>query len=205
MRVLETRITVLTFFLITNLIGAFFFFQWEMDWGAALFGDRSSVPMIVLSFGPVVQLAVLWMVWRYLCEVPAKDRLFPRLIVGDLETERLNHSWEKGSALTVLGLPIIAFTWAWERFLNEGTVFDKATGIEVGRFDFVSPRLMLGGWDIYRYGDVLSGEASSFVPFWQPLLIMGGGTLAVMVLSARILLQLRERAHVRRRMVRRPT
>jgi hypothetical protein len=157
--------------------------------------------LIILSFGPAIHLILLWLILRYLSAVPPADRLFPRLIVGSLETERLNHSWEKGSVLATLGLPIIAFVWAWDRFLSRGTVFEKATGIEIGRFDIVSPKLFWGGWDVYRYGNVVSGDASSFIPFWQPLLIMGGGTLAVLIVSARVLMRLRERAPIRRRMV----
>lgn len=170
-----------------------------------MFPDKASVPSIVLSFGPLIHVLVLLLVWHYLIAIPAKERFFPRLIVGDLETRRLTHSWEKGSAVATLALPIVAFVWAWERFLSKGAVFEKASGLEVGRFEYVPPSLILGGWDVHRYGDITSQEASSFLPFWQPVFVMGGGTTLVVVLTLRIVFHLRKRAPIRKRFVNRPT
>ncbi len=58
---------------------------------------------------------------------------------------------------------------------------------------------MFGDWDNYRYGEEAIREGASFVPFWQPILIMGGGFAAVIWLTAMILMKLQQRNKTRLR------
>tara|TARA_R110000737_G_scaffold80576_1_gene112782 strand:+ start:224 stop:832 length:609 start_codon:yes stop_codon:yes gene_type:complete len=201
---MEARITVLSLFLISNLAIGFMYFQWEIDQAAVLFVNRPAVPLLILSFGPIIQIAVLWMVRDFLNEIRPVDRLFPQLAIPVLDTKKLAYKWERMSAWIVLGLPIIGFSWAWHRFLTNGSVWETKTGTSVDRFYYVSPNTFFGDWDTHRYGDQLTDQAASFVPFWQPLIIMGFSSVAVVIVTLGTVLKVKKRSEVRRRIVFRP-
>ena len=196
---MEGRITVLSLFLIGNLVAAFMYFQWNIDKGAFLFVNRPSVPLVVLSFGPWIQAIILWMVIAFLRDVSAKDQLFVRLWLPILQSSRMAYAWEKFSACVVLGLPILGLAWAWHRFFTKGAVWHRATETLVERIHGVSPLLFFGRWDEFRYGNPTTMEAASFVPLWQPLLIMGCGCVLVLVLTFAIVSSILKRAPIRKR------
>ncbi len=197
---MEGRISFISLFLISQLLVAFGFFQWDMDWGNFLFGDRPSVPLIVLSFGPAIQVVVLLMVLRFLRVTAPKDRFFPRLILKKFDADDLTYSWEKTSAWVILGVPLMGFGYFWLRFFSHRLgAWDSSTLEKVDLLKLVPVWLVNGGWDMYRYGSLQAHEGSSFLPFWQPVVIMGGGSLAVIVLTALILRRIRSRADIRRR------
>ncbi|MEO9824862.1 MAG: hypothetical protein ABJF50_10660 [Paracoccaceae bacterium] len=197
---MENRITWLSILLIFTLFNAFGFYQWNLPL-SFLFSNRPSVPLLVLSFGPAIQVGVLWMVGLHLKESDPREKLFPRVAVTEFDSQATAFFWERTSAAFVLGLPMISFTWAWHRFLTKGEVWEAANGMHTHRFELVSPSLFLGSWDTYRYGNIATGEGASFVPFWQPALIMGLGTAIAVFLTGVISLQLFKRYSIRKRKV----
>ena len=201
---MEKTVNWLSIFLIAALASAFMYYQFRLDGFGALFNDRGSVPLLVLTFGPFIQIAVLCFVLRFFDETPAARQLFPRLPFFEDGNGRNELLWERLSAAAIIGLPLLGFGWSWVRFLHpRHLVWEAGSNIEVSRFHLVSPTLFYQRWNDHRFGETLGVGGASFVPFWQPVLLMGLPSLVVLVLTVRILAILRHRLPVRRRTVHR--
>lgn len=200
---MENRITWLFLFILFALLNGFTHYQFGLPNGG-LYNDRPSIPLIILSFGPWLQLIILLMVAVYLRDIDPKQQFFPKIGKSNFETEVLAYRWEKLSATAILVLPLIAFMWAWGRFLYKGEIFQSSSNlnlIERGRFDRVSLWSIWGGWDNYRYGDPVTAEGASFIPFWQPILIMGLGSALVTIATIIVIFRLIKRSRTRWRAI----
>lgn len=201
---MERAINWLSLFLIAALASAFMFYQLRVDSFGVLFNDRPSVPVLVLSFAPFIQIGVLAFALVFMSDTSPAVQLFPRLFGYDMGTSRTNLLWERLTALVVLGLPVLALSFFWARFFSpRHRVWHTDTGIEIGRFDYVSPMLFFGNWNRHRFGGAIGEGGASFVPFWQPVLIMGMGSLVVVAMTALVAVRLLRRDVIRRRVVQR--
>ncbi len=137
---MEKLISSISLFLITGSLYGFFYFQWSFE-SSFLFNDKPSVPLILATFGPLIQTTILALILSFLNRISASRRLFPRFVMTEFENEDLAYSWERISAALVLGFPILAFAWSWIAFLRNGAVYprDRTLGLpEKGPFDYVS-------------------------------------------------------------------
>lgn len=204
---MQTVISVLSGFFIVQMFFGVFFAQMNLPSAAfsVFFDEAGTVPMILLSVGQWIQVAALVLVLFFLSHTDPRRFLFPRFVGGsisddDMEAPDLSLIWERISIVLILFLPIIGIVYWWIAFLDPRRgAWIKATNEVVGLFDRVSGCHFFDKWNACRYGylPALQGNGDSFVPFWQPVLIMGGGTVAVIVLSLWILRDVSRRAPIR--------
>lgn len=180
---MESKITLLGIFLTGNIVAGFMYYQWNLDNAAVLFPNGPSVPIIILSFAPPIFLLNLALIYGFLKQVDPRKRLCSRLVVPGSDDNTHALSWERLSAGFFIGLPNVGLIWSWHRFLTKGDVWNTATGEIAWRFEKTSPLSFFGDWDAFRYGDFSSGLGASFVPFWQPVLVMGLGSFLCFALT----------------------
>ena len=201
---MEKRISVLAAFLFAGLIAGFATYQLGLETGKKLFPSPDAIPSNILSIGPLIQIVILVLIYRYLKATSGTQRLFPRLYSGTHDNSKLAYDWEKISAICVLGFPIIGFTYFWVRFLTDDEIgaWIGRSAVEVGLFQWVEGCHFFDKWNACKIGSIATLDGDSFVPFWQPVLIMGGGCLVVLVLTMLIARAVLKRAPLRRRTMR---
>lgn len=208
---MQMVISVLSGFFIIQMSFGILFAQMglEGDVFKLFFDEAGTVPMILLSFGQWIQVTSLVFVLAFLSHTEPRQFLFPRFVGSGINTDEmeapgLNLIWEWISIAIILGLPLIGMTYWWVVFLdtNHGA-WVKATNEVVGLFDRVPNCHFFGQWDACRYGYLPAGErkGDSFVPFWQPVFIMGAGAILVITLTLWILRVILHRAPIRRKEV----
>lgn len=193
-------LSVLLSFTIYQLLFGIFYGQMGSTTGAfaTFFTERPSVPLILLSAGQPIHIFTLWLAGRTLAATPVADAAFPRLFVEKMNPPGMARTWEVISALVMLALPIIGFGYYWVRFLTKGEAWLKANAEQFGLFHPAPFTNLFVNFDQYRYGDlsqlgkVKGVDGVSFVPLWQPL-IMVAFSLAIVVMSLRLFLEMRNR------------
>ena len=205
---MQTVISVLSGFFVIQMVFGLLFAQMKLESGAfrLFFDEAGTVPMILLSVGQWVQAAALVLVLAFLSHTEPRRFLFPRYVgsgieADDMEAPGLSLIWESISVALVLFLPLIGIVYWWTAFLDpDRGAWVKATSEVVGLFERVPRCHFFGNWDVCRYGSLPAGEGNgdSFVPFWQPVLVMGGGTIIVTVLTLWILRVVSYRAPIRK-------
>lgn len=199
-------ITALWVFVVGNLVLGVFLNQslsGEVD-EFFYFTESSAIPLVLLSAATWIHLVTLYLVSLVMKNVPAERLFFPRLWDNAAELEALKYQWEKISAALVLALPNILFIYFWIRFFRQSAWVKQSVtdselveklsvcscfgkfdgfalappGVKVGLWDIAHPCIFYRGWDIHRYGASLN-ESVSYLPFWQPLLIMALPTILI--------------------------
>jgi len=215
---MQKLMSALVAFLLTAMIAGIFY-QQHGQGTPIFFTERSSVPPVVLTFGPVIMIFVLWLYRVFLKETPATDRLAPRFFESDIVSGRLGYLWEKISVFVMLVLPVIGFLYFWERFdkgiawpLEVGRLCDLPADTVLSPVDLYTPTdpLWYGFKARYRYGSygmITPGAPAretcalpngvDYYPFTQPLL-MAGLSGAVMLMSGWNLLLVMRRRPIRR-------
>jgi hypothetical protein len=188
-------ITALTGLILVFLGGGVLHYQFgRPGFGAEdFFTERPSVPLVVLSYGPWLQVLNLWLVerWRqrhdslsFVLSGPPGDRRAVRDPV-----------MERAALAVVVGLPLVLVAYWWVRF-HHGQAWDSTSLALVGLYDLRGPPWQfLVDANLFRYGlappvgPVAPGapDGVSFGPFWQPVVIMGGGTACMAWFSIRVL------------------
>lgn len=203
---MELRISVVSSFLIAALFQAFTEYQYGWDPGPAPYPSPWAIPATVTTAAPFVQIAVLLMVRRYLAHVPAADRFFPRLYQQDFEQGQFAFDWERFSAVVVLGAPLLGMVYFWQEFLFDSDLSawvrapaDGPANLMTDVWSRVEGCFLLGTWDGCRFGHRPDLDGSSFAPFWQPVFLMAGGSLGVLVLTALTMRDLAGRYDIRRK------
>jgi len=204
---METLIRSLTFFICGYMIVAIPYAQSDQNlWGlAAIMNEPAAVPLILLSVMPWLQAFNLLLCLVYLRVVPASERLFLPYFNSDNGNPSLDFPLEAMTAGLTLGLPVAGFAYWWIAF-HQRVAWRGADGAAVSLYDWSVPVTnLLWHANAFKYG-LRPGDAThagvSFVPFWQPVLVMGGGTVLAVgltIISAREVLR---RWPIRRRMVR---
>lgn len=212
---MQTVISVLSGFFIVQMIFGLLFAQMQLESGAfrLFFDEAGTVPMTLLSIGQWIQAAALVLVVAFLSHTEPRRLLFPRFVgsginADDMEAPGLGLIWEWISVALVLFLPLIGIAYWWVAFLDtDRGAWVKATNEVVATFDRVPGCHFFGSWDVCRYGYLPPGQdkGDSFVPFWQPVLVMGGGTIIVCILTLWVLRIVFRRAPLRRAEVARLT
>jgi hypothetical protein len=148
---LDRVITILSSFLVLALINGFLYYQYDLP-NSGLFNDQPSVPYIILVFGQPIQIFVLLLIHLFLRSADRNQTL--GLWIGDsaFSDGRSIRLWELLSTLIVLALPIVAFTWAWIRFMTSMEVYISAGSSP--------PR--------YRYGKSIGDEGADYFPILSP-------------------------------------
>lgn len=210
---MQAVIAVLSGFVTCQMIFGLFYAQMGLSAGAfrLFFTEAATVPMILLSFGPWIQAAALGLVLAFLAHRPAEQVLFPRFVGGgakadNMEAPGLALIWEWISVGIILILPLIGFAYWWTEFLDPGRgAWIKASLAPKGVFERVDGCFLINTLGHCRYGSLppVAGSGDDFAPFWQPVFVMGGGTLVVVGLTAWILLRIVQRAPIRITEVRR--
>lgn len=205
---MQTVISVLSGFFVVQMIFGLLFAQMNLESGTfrLFFDETGTVPMILLSIGQWIQVAALVLVMAFLSHTDARRFLFPRFIgsgidADNMETPSLSLIWEWISVALILFFPLAGIAYWWVAFLDpDRGAWVKATSEVVGLFDRVPGCHFFGNWDVCRYGFLPAnrGIGDSFVPFWQPVFIMGGGTILVTVLTLCALRAVFQRAPLRR-------
>lgn len=178
-------INLIWLFVIQQSIAGFFVYQHGFDSSAftLLFPDRFSVPVLVICFAiPLYILLVL------LCKIYSKPQNggiqeFPTLGIRNIES-RFKGLFQKVSFLAFIVLPWFGFVWMWVEFhdVKQQAWLKSNVSILVGEYEIKNSVLsFIGKWDDYRYGR--NGEGVSFVPFWQPVIIMWPLTIVAFVLA----------------------
>lgn len=205
---MQIVISLLSGFFIVQMTFGLFFAQLGLDEGAfrVFFDEAGTVPLILLSFGQWIHIAALALVVAFLENIPPSQILFPRFAgsgidSGGMEAPRLDLIWEWISVALVLILPMIGILYWWLEFLNLSRgAWIKSSNQVVGIFERVPGCHFIDNWDVCRYGTLppRTGTGDSFVPFWQPVIIMGGGSLVIILITIFLLLKVWKRAPVRR-------
>jgi len=174
-------------FVVGQLIAGFLFYQHDHDNEAnkLFLKHRSSAPFLLLQLGMVMYIALLSLYFVYLVDENGCTETIPNFVDGKDLSPSLVMFFELITMVLVNVLPWIGFIWMWYAFFKSNqSVWEKDSKKIVGVFDVVSsPTSFIGRWDDYRYGR-FADEGVSFVPYWQPVLIMWSLTLVALVLSA---------------------
>ena len=205
---MQVIISGLSGLVIIQMLFGVLYAQMQLDRSAfsLLFTAPDTVSATLLSFGTWIQVAALGFTILFLRHTSPQLFLFPRFLIGGLnegplETGPLTLIWERFSAMIVLGLPIVGAVYWWIVFLEDDkAAWIKATNEVVGRFEYVPGCHFFDKGDMCRFGSIPPSleKGDSFVPLWQPLLIMGGGTFVMLALTIRVLALVRQRAPIRR-------
>ena len=162
-----------------------------------------SAPIFGLSFGSVVTiLSYSFMLSLIKRNISGQwmERV-PHLWVDIDIKSRLGRAWRHFIVAVTLLFPLAAQLHFWLRFYEwqvwENNPQSKLHGI----WSYVSPKYFLD-WDAYRYGDhskrlIEEGFGGvSFLPFWQPAIMVILTTIAL-ILFGKIILAFREPVHKR--------
>ena len=172
-------------FIMFQLVAGFLYYQHDYDRGAftLFFRHKSSAPFLLLQIGMVIYIILLFLYFKHLVDLKGTENSYPILFVEKVPVE-LKRFWEINSLIAVNVIPWFGFIWMWYAFFrSDQSVWNGSSKNVVGIFDIVSsPASFLGGWNNYRYGR-FPDEGDSFVPYWQPVLIMWPLTLAAVVFT----------------------
>ena len=211
---MQKVISAIMVFLLTAMVAGVFYLQYGKG-DPIFFTERSSVPLIVLTFGLPVMIFVLWLYRSFLKEIPATRFLAPRFFEADIASERLAYQWEKVSVFIILILPLIGFLHFWERF-DKGTAWPLETGrlcdvpaqVVLPEVDLYKPTkpLFYGLKARYRYGsaDMLQRDSPArndcslpngvdYYPFVQPLIMAILSGIVLVMASWNLILVMRRR------------
>lgn len=163
---------------------------------------REHLPIFLLSLGCLAHAASLYFLARYArlrrqsgeprnARIPWATDSAPGTDPTGVELRRL---WLVVALLFAVVGPLVLDADSWRRF-RKGDAWHNKTMTPVSLFEPVSPSLFFGGWDDYRYGnfgkaqkapcpdDAKAACGVSFVPLWQPLLLMAVPTMLALALA----------------------
>lgn len=168
-----------------QLVAGFLYYQHDYDRSAftLFFKHKSSAPLLLLQIGMVIYIVLLFLYFK------GTENSYPILFV-EAAPEGSKRFWEIITLVAVNFVPWLGFIWMWYAYFKlDQSVWDGSNKNIVGIFDVVSsPVSFLGGWNNYRYGR-FPDEGDSFVPYWQPVLIMLPLTLTAVAIQQRTLLE----------------
>jgi len=167
-------INLVWLFIIQQTIAGFFVYQHGFENSAftLLFSEKFSVPLLVISFGIPLYIVLVWMCSAYSAKQAGDTHEFPTLGITNIEP-RFKKYFQRLSFLAFIVLPWIGFIWMWVEFhdVKQQAWLKADPSLVVGEYEIKNSVLsFIGNWDQYRYGR--NGEGHSFVPFWQPVILM---------------------------------
>jgi len=191
--------TLVTFVLTQMLFGLFHQqFRLESDTFGLFFPDRHTVALIVLSVAPWIHLTALVLCAAYMRHVPAARGAFVKFWATDFDSVFLAIFWERVSAVVILALPLAGFAYFWVQFHEWGSAWvNTEAQPRIGLWEIVPIETLLEA-DAHNYGNPDAEKASSFVPFWQPILLMAAPCVLCLWLTLLIMLRLPRRFVLRR-------
>lgn len=200
-------VSIIWAFILSQMIFGFLYSKYGLSQSGfgIFFQEPSSVPMVILTTVPFLQCIVIYLCIVYLRNTSPRDQIFPCLWIDEKSSLGTTILCEKISAISVIAIPWIGLLYYWMRF-HRGKAWrnDLVDPKVVSLYDWtVPPSNLLIDFNAYRYG-ISPGLGSdengvSFVPFWQPVFLMGGGTIFALILSSFIIRQICIRLPLRRR------
>lgn len=187
-------ITIVWTFLVYQLLAGFMFYQhgYEHTAFSLYFKYKSAVPLLLINIGMVVFICLLLLYSLYIKKISASKKRLPVLFFDAVENEFKN-IFETMSLVAIVLIPWIGFSWMWVEFHDKRQeVWRNESPInEVGIYDIVSPiTSFIGNWDDFQYGSI--PEGISYVPFWQPIILMIPLTVIALFLTVHILIEIRK-------------
>lgn len=181
------RAYALTFcFLIPVSLGSVCFHAWGLDWMAPFLTSRNGAPIVVLSFGPLIYLTGTAFLWWHMADAGLARGRFPPFLISEFENLDARLRWERISFLLTVCLPILILVYFWIAF-HRGDAWPSAEdGAAVGLYQIglTSPFAFFGHWNDWHFGqwnERAIDDGVSFVPLWQPVLIMWPQSLVVLL------------------------
>lgn len=175
-------------FVVYQLLAGFLFYQHGYDHKAfsLYFKNEPLVPILLLTVGMGIYIFLLLLVLLHIKICSESANRIPVIFAEKLQPEFRNF-WEKISTVAILLIPWIGFIWMWIEFHDDSQLawLKEKPQQFVRLYDIVSPvTSFFESWDDYRYG--WDPERSvSYVPFWQPVIIMWPLTLVAIYLCIR--------------------
>ena len=175
-------------FLTFQLLAGFLFYQhdYENDAFTLFFKHKSSAPLLLLQVGMVIFIVSLGLYYLHVMKMSDTDTKYPILFTDNVQSE-LKKFWEVLTFVAIVFVPWIGFIWMWVAFHdtaqsvwqnhvpeNTANIYDRVS----------SPFSFYCEWNNYKYGRAPDGD--SFVPFWQPILIMWPLTIVAFSLTTLI-------------------
>jgi hypothetical protein len=156
-----------------------------------------SAPIFMLTFGSAISaiaFSILLLRIHHFGGATWTERMAPLWIDIDPRTS-LGRAWRKLSAVVAIILPLAAQVQFWWRFHQWQAWPTTGVQQEVGLWSY-EPISILGNWDAFHYGDYSKRALTdkgfggvSFVPFWEPVMMVLLSTIVV-ILALRITIAL---------------
>ena len=183
-------INLLWLFIVQQTIAGFFVYQWGFEHSAftLLFEHRRyAIPLLIISFGVPLYIILVWLYKLYSEPQESGLREFPLLGVTKVENRFLPF-FRKLSYFCFIVFPWVGFIWMWVAFHDsrQDVWLQGDLSVMVHKYSIEGPITdFIGNWDKFRYGRDGSGD-SSYVPFWQPIVIMWLSTIMAAAMAIRV-------------------